>query len=198
MEGDAAAGLSDIESPDALARIWLECDDIARFLLDDRLAVLWTNDPAARCLEEQTDLELRDGLLCTVNRALQASLSAFISNCTSELSTLCLACEDDGGHFLFRARELCRDGQRRYFGVACHQSTDRLADRYGDVRTAFNLTISEYRVLEKMLDGYTADDISAEGRLSVETIRTHIRHIYSKLGVASREALFARIQAYRI
>ncbi|GAD59584.1 hypothetical protein MBEBAB_1834 [Brevundimonas abyssalis TAR-001] len=34
--------------------------------------------------------------------------------------------------------------------------------------------------------------------LSIETVRTHIRRVYHKLGISSREELFAMIASYRI
>ena len=33
---------------------------------------------------------------------------------------------------------------------------------------------------------------------SVKTVRTHIRHVYSKLGVSSREELFHKLTPYMI
>ena len=42
----------------------------------------------------------------------------------------------------------------------------------------------------------TADEVSAEKRVSIDTVRYQIRQIYDKLGVSSRESLFRRIRPY--
>jgi DNA-binding CsgD family transcriptional regulator len=50
--------------------------------------------------------------------------------------------------------------------------------------------------VRKLLDGLTAEDAAAELTIGIETVRSHIRQIYSKMGVRSREALFQRIMPY--
>jgi DNA-binding CsgD family transcriptional regulator len=54
----------------------------------------------------------------------------------------------------------------------------------------FHLTSTERRVVEALFAGQTAEQIGGEFSISIGTVRAHIRHIYEKLGVASREALF--------
>jgi len=49
-----------------------------------------------------------------------------------------------------------------------------------------------------MLNGNTAAAIAANSNISIDTVRTHIRHIYSKIGVASREGMFRQLRPYRI
>jgi DNA-binding CsgD family transcriptional regulator len=51
-------------------------------------------------------------------------------------------------------------------------------------------------VLLQMIDGRTADEIAGDLAVSVETTRSHIRSIYGKLNVSSREAMFRRIQPF--
>jgi len=113
------------------------------------------------------------------------------------VSTLCLPCENGGGHLLLRARRLGSDPGHACIGMTFHHSIDFVA-RFADLEAAFQLTRSEEKVLHKMLEGMTADEIAADVRLSVETIRSHIRNIYVKIGVTSREGLFARLGAFRL
>jgi DNA-binding NarL/FixJ family response regulator len=51
------------------------------------------------------------------------------------------------------------------------------------------LTAREAEVLELLQDGRTNADIAAELSIGIETVRTHARNIYRKLGVPSRREL---------
>ena len=61
-------------------------------------------------------------------------------------------------------------------------------ERLGE-RGAHLLTARETEVLELLQDGYTNSEIASELGIGIETVRTHARSIYRKLGVASRRDL---------
>jgi DNA-binding CsgD family transcriptional regulator len=48
------------------------------------------------------------------------------------------------------------------------------------------------------MDGAGADAIARDVGVGIETVRTHIRRIYNKLGIGSREELFARLSPFRL
>jgi DNA-binding NarL/FixJ family response regulator len=48
------------------------------------------------------------------------------------------------------------------------------------------LTDRESEIVESLIVGATAREVARELRLSFHTVRTHIRNIYQKLGVANR------------
>jgi LuxR family maltose regulon positive regulatory protein len=54
------------------------------------------------------------------------------------------------------------------------------------------LTTAEIRVLEKLPQRLTYTEIAAELHLSLNTVKTHLRHAYMKLGVASRSSAVKR------
>jgi DNA-binding NarL/FixJ family response regulator len=57
--------------------------------------------------------------------------------------------------------------------------------------TAIGLTKREEEILSYLIKGYFYKEIAAELFIGVETVRTHIRHIYEKLQVRTRsEAIF--------
>ena len=51
------------------------------------------------------------------------------------------------------------------------------------------LTAREAEVLELLQDGRTNAEIATELTIGIETVRTHARNIYRKLGVPSRREL---------
>jgi len=54
------------------------------------------------------------------------------------------------------------------------------------------LTAAEIRVLEKLAERLTYTDIASEMYLSPNTVKTHLRHAYMKLGVTSRSSAIKR------
>ena len=55
-----------------------------------------------------------------------------------------------------------------------------------------NLTPRQREVANAILRGNTNQEIAAAARLSVGTVKTHIYHVYLKLGIRSRCGLFKR------
>jgi LuxR family transcriptional regulator, maltose regulon positive regulatory protein len=60
------------------------------------------------------------------------------------------------------------------------------------------LTAAEIRVLEKLSQRLTYTEIAAELYLSLNTVKTHVRHAYMKLGATSRSSAIKRAAILRI
>jgi DNA-binding CsgD family transcriptional regulator len=58
---------------------------------------------------------------------------------------------------------------------------------------AAQLTRAEIRVVEMMMSGTETAAIAEALRISLETLRTHVKHAYRKLGVTTRGELFAAV-----
>lgn len=184
-------------APD-LALAWLDLEPQPRLICTRTLELVWANDAAREALAGDGDLDLRDGVVVARERIHRSALCAFVEGCEAMLSTLALPAPDGDGHLLLRGRRLDAQGSAEFVGLTFLRSNGAFRALYADVERAFQLTPSEYRVLLRMIDGVTAEGIAAATTLSVETVRSHIRHIYAKLGVASREAMFAKILPFRL
>lgn len=195
-DGPAMSG-ADESLAAALALYWIEHDLMPRVIVGDDLAILWGNVAGRSLLAQRRDLEERNGILSTVDRSKQSELARFVTS--SEVATSCWALKrsDGDGHLLFRAQRIDWRGGGM-FGVGFFGSGSEFHVRYADVDTVFGLTPAEHRVLLDMLEGADAVRLSEIHRVSIETIRTHIRNIYAKLQVRSREGLFHRLRPYRI
>lgn len=169
-----------------------------RLLLGEGLTILWLNRTAERELARRRDIENRGGLLATTDPARQAALSALLDRCEAGLASLCLDAENGDGHVLFRARRLIRKAGALRFGMSFHRSGSEYNPCYVDLDVAFNLTKSETRVLHQLARGLPAEEVAHVLGVSTETARSHIRAIYAKLRVSSREGMFHRISAYQL
>ncbi len=65
-----------------------------------------------------------------------------------------------------------------------------------NARTGDVLTDTENRVLHYLVSDLTVPEIAAELCRSVETISTHVRHLYRKLDAHSRSDAVRKAQEY--
>ncbi|MCB9245998.1 MAG: response regulator transcription factor [Flavobacteriales bacterium] len=66
-------------------------------------------------------------------------------------------------------------------------------NRVGLQNAAHNLSVRERQILTQLADGARYKDIAAQLSISIDTVRTHIRHIYEKLQVNSRTEAINKI-----
>ena len=59
---------------------------------------------------------------------------------------------------------------------------------------AYNLTKREKEILQLLIDGLSYKEIAAACFISIDTINSHIRKIYSKLDIHSRSEIAARLR----
>jgi DNA-binding CsgD family transcriptional regulator len=180
---------------DALA--WLERDRYARAIVTVDLSIRWINDPGIVLLRRGIGLEMRGDALSTTEPSLQEGLSDLVRHADTGISTRSLPRRDGGGHLLVRAQALGASQSRTIGLMMIDAGPDFRAD-YQELDVAFGLTVSEHRVLLRLLAGTEADALARLLGVSVETVRTHIRNIYAKLEVGSREQLFFKVRPFRL
>jgi DNA-binding CsgD family transcriptional regulator len=181
-----------------LALSWLDGDAIARLICTQDGALLWTNAAGQDALVRGGALELRDGLLQAGERGGQYLFARFVAELGPLPGSVALPFPDGDGHLLLRGRQIGGDSASRYLGITFHSTGSGFRALYADLEKVYQLTPAEYRVLGEMIDGRTADAIARLMKLSIETVRSHIRHIYSKMRVSSREELFSKISPFRL
>lgn len=79
-------------------------------------------------------------------------------------------------------------------GTSGPSSEDALAARCQKLAREHGLTARELDVLVPLVRGRSAASIASALGMSTETARTHIRHIYQKTGIHSREELMDAIE----
>ena len=185
---------------DGLAHValgWLSLDVRPRIIVSAALQVRWSNRLALECLDAQSLVYVRAGELVCKNGAIHKAVSDFVGELDGDVRTLALSDEGRRDVLLLRGWGMPHEGER----LACLElGRDRegFVCDYRDLRAVFGLTQAEHRVVLEMLAGKTVTIIAETLHLSVGTVRTHVKHLYSKIGVTSREELLGRLAPYRL
>lgn len=69
-----------------------------------------------------------------------------------------------------------------------------VAHRAARAARAFDLTRREEEVLALMIEGRTRAEIAQELVVSAETVKTHIRNVYRKMGASGKDELAERVE----
>ncbi|MDR9417612.1 response regulator [Gracilimonas sp.] len=77
---------------------------------------------------------------------------------------------------------------RKVFGLMTQLKKEAKANPKNSDITPFDLTPSEIKILEKVIEGLTNKEIAEEVILSPWTVKTHVKNIYKKMQVNSRAA----------
>lgn len=181
----------------ASALAWLDFDTAPRVIVSGDLLILWANTAARAALAGRRDLENRLGGLAMVNPQHQDALGAFLAGAGAAVSSWCVERGDRDGHLAIHAQRIdwLDDG---ILGVTFFGSGSDFKPRFSNIDRVFGLTPAEHNVLTDLLEGGAAEGIAERRSVSIETIRSHIRKIYGKLAVNSREMLFRKCQAFRL
>lgn len=104
------------------------------------------------------------------------------------------------GHVSFDRVELlftaAAPSMRRREGDAC--LTERNLDARGKgLADHYQLSVKEREVMAMMLNGFTAKRMSEELMVSVNTVNTHVKRMYSKLGVHKRQELIDLVESFQ-
>jgi len=180
-----------------LALTWLDHDLLPRCVVADDMSLLWANLAGRAALARRRDLEVRAEIVSATNQAYQQALHSFVLGSGAGVATYCLPRVDGDGHLLIRAQRLDWTDTPA-FGILFSGTGSDHVQRYANLDVAFGLTHAEHRVLLELLDGQDVDRLARKHQVSVETTRSHIRKIYQKLGVNTREAMFRKARAFGI
>ena len=171
---------------------WMEVDQRARLLVDDQLRAWWTS-PAADALISRTGvLLIRSDHLHTSEKRFDGQLRELVEGAKEELSIQCIPDPRRGEHLVITAQRLSPPSHH-LVGLTLQSVTETFGFRLADLHQAFGFTPTEERVVRHLLCGRTADETAQHLNVALETVRTHIKRSYVKLGVSSREAFFHRL-----
>jgi DNA-binding CsgD family transcriptional regulator len=187
MDGThSLAGLRDFEA----IRFCLEEDEVARIVVDRRGLLLWRSRAAALLLQGDCPLVDRAGKLGGVDRRAQQFLNERLDEAFAG-EEICQFMEaEQGTRFLLRMRPVDEDGER---AVVITLKDFEAPVHIPRLERLFGLSAMEARILQLIIEGASAERIADSKAISILTVRTHIKHIHSKMDVRSKEEILAVI-----
>lgn len=174
---------------------WLKADRPDRFIIDRTGKILWSGiepEPDATSASIESPFAK-----IKVGGTLASDMFLPILNAGSlaEPGSARIASVDHGSSgptFVVRVAALgpTKSGPLGVTSVTYYGLSDAVR---ADLKRLWDLSSGEIRILGLTFQGLTVQEVAEAAEISIETVRTHIRHIYSKVGVNSREGLFAAL-----
>ncbi|NML90675.1 hypothetical protein HHL26_16625 [Sphingobium sp. TB-6] len=178
---------------------WVDADPIPHAIIDRSLRLHWQNRAAMALLQHSSDLQEQDDRLFALQPDNQSRLELFVAHAGSSAASSMVILPVKKDYLIIRGRLIETSPGSKLIGLIFF-SAQHFIDRSiisDDVKDIYRLTNGEHKILNAMMSGMNAEQISGNLKISLETVRTHIRRIYSKIGVRSREALFAQLQPFK-
>jgi DNA-binding CsgD family transcriptional regulator len=181
-----------------LSLAWLSDASIPLLLTSSDLSVAWLNASAREELARRQGIEIRDGVLTTTSPSLHERLLDLTTPGQGTQVTVCIRASESEAHVVVHSRRLDAADAEPRFGIWFHRAGQDFKPVYAGLDRAFGFTTAEQRVMARLLDGDSIPQIARALKLSVETIRSHVRNIYAKMDVSSRAEMFSLVRAFRI
>lgn len=167
---------------------WLDSENKARILLSADMIVRWMSHNAEQLVKTDV-IRIRDGRLLPRSPAV----SALVQNCTTDSHSCAVSLDNQQRAWVVWARRLC-EPPLSLIGLII--LPPRQSSCFAALVDTHTLTPTEGRVVEMLLNGHETGRIAQALNISSQTLKTHIKHIYCKLGVKSRGDLFAQAAGF--
>ncbi|NJC41693.1 DNA-binding CsgD family transcriptional regulator [Brevundimonas alba] len=158
--------------------------------------ILWANDNF-RALDRRSVLRVHDGALAFSDRNRQSDFGAFVGQ-LGDVASAWILDKAEGAFLLLRCARLVPEGHAPAVACVVYDSQDRAGAVWGDFGPRFGLTAAEAVLARRLADGELLADLASSLSITQETAKTHLRRIYAKLGVGSREEFYAHLLPFRI
>lgn len=175
---------------------WAETFSIPTFLIGEGARILWVNAAAERILVQGEPFLRQNGLLVCADKSQGAGFQVFLASVQTEPGAWIMN-QADQTRLLVRGESLRPAGEEHAVSVMLYPTNAEERYVWADFGRIFRLTKAELAVVKVLLNGASVDEIAEQQAVSVETVRTHVRRLYSKLGVNNREQLFATLSQFR-
>lgn len=175
---------------------WWALDRRARLIVKSDGTVIGSDHLARSLMESKTGFFVRHGRLVLVDPKLRPALERILRAPLGARRCLVVPAGTAGSLLLQSIGFACASGAA--VALSARLVSEDVAPEYKGLGEAFDLTSAEEMVAQQLLRGLTPAEISTRCHLSINTIRTHIAHVYAKLGVGSREAMWRRCGAFQV
>ena len=175
---------------------WVTRERKARLIVDRSMRLLWANDAAHEMLLHGAHIALGDEGVSVRRDELRIMIEQAMRSRSEESLFVIEHSDDIGSDLLVRFERLREDGTKGYFGLQLIRHAPTPGGWSEMLAAHFQLTPKQTQVLVRMISGESSDDIAKALQISIETVRTHVRDVYAKMRVSSREELFVRVRPF--
>jgi DNA-binding CsgD family transcriptional regulator len=176
---------------------WIDREERARILVDGNLTAHWMNSSAEALMNKSNSVVHRYGRILPRDRRVEGELRTFVERATSEVSAQCISDPGTGEQVVVTATRLASPWQH-LVGMTLQRANYDVSVRLADLQQALGLTPTEARVAHHLFNGKTAEETAEDLQVSLDTVRTHIKRTYAKVGVSSREHFFHKLRPFVI
>jgi DNA-binding CsgD family transcriptional regulator len=180
---------------DAVAE-WAGADPARRYIVTKDLCVVWASESAHRFLDDATVLHRAGSAIRLTDHAQQSALADLVAYADDTFSTWHLSRAGSQEQLLFVARRISPGSD--LVGLRIQDTSIGFQPQWANFAPAFSLTPAENRVALLLLDGNSVERTASLLGLGEATIRTHVKRLYLKLEVTSKEEMFRRMAGFRI
>lgn len=172
---------------------WLDADPRGRALVSRSGRIAWANDAARRMLADGEHFCESNSLLICLSEDGSALLHRMLRTAAREQAKIVTTSSHQGRSWLLRVQLLAPEDDASIGVTFCPMDA---SISYDVMLQAHLLTPCEARIVTMMLAGMETGRIAQRQDISIETLRTHIKHAYRKLDVTSRGELYAMASAF--
>ncbi|MES2033635.1 MAG: helix-turn-helix transcriptional regulator [Pseudomonadota bacterium] len=185
----------DLVPLDLLQR-WGDAEVRPMVVLGPNLELIWSNSAGEEALARGVDVVAKNGRFQLANAAEMPAFARLLATASGKTTAWCSA-GGEGDALVFRVSRIEVAGQAAT-GVVFYSAGPRYAPHWADFSSVFGLTATEFKVARRLLDGLQVDAIAIELNIACGTARIHVRNLYGKLEVSSREAMFRLLLPFHI
>lgn len=178
----------------AVVEEWLSLDGRKRMVLNDQAMLRWISPAATAALDPAKGLWIDHDRLTASDATDRASLARLLESPARE--DVAAIGRLDEEYYVLRRWLLPKTGNERFHLIEFNIAGSGLSGELVGFDAVFGLTPTEAMVVRELVAGRAVEALAKELAISRETARTHIRRIYTKLAVKSREELFARLRPF--
>lgn len=179
-----------------LIQFWEESEG-ARIIIDEKFFVLAANTAARNLLRDEDALKLNAGRLGFMSKAAQDEATVFFTRrFRRRTAFVAPSTHHDHPPIIISAQTISPRGLPLRHALELKRAERPSVVRLIHVARRMRLTPTEMQVVEKVARGIDVEAAADEMGIQIETVRTHLKRIYTKLGISSRGELFALIMRH--
>ena len=189
-----------VHNTEALAyqQAWGEALMRPACIADRAARLVWQNQPFRNLVATSEVCRDQDDHLTLSDRIVHAGFLKFLAGLEQGPAVFLARHGHEQAYLMFRCEPVRPPDRPAAIAIMVFDSR-RVGDAvWGDIGEVFALTASEATIARRLVDGTGLSRLAHDLGITPETAKTHLRRIYVKLGVGSREEFFARLLPFRV